>query len=108
MMDDSLRVAIPRCQEMFGQIYTAFVYGFSAVVQAIKEEVDIPGITPEQMKAIRVARLKELQAEADALAKLQADKSRMSRERRQFVAATAAAAASSESDASPALPKREY
>ena len=104
-VEDALRAAILRCQELFGQLYSVSVYGFSAVVQAIKEEVNIPGISPDQMKAIKVARVKELQAEADALARLQAERSRIGRERRQLAAATAAVAAVPESESSSSLPK---
>ena len=61
----SLRAAVPAVQELYGKIYMAATTDCASVVEAMQVADDVPGLTPQQVKAI-----KELHAKRTFLQKM--------------------------------------
>ena len=62
----SLRAAVPAVQELYGKIYMAATTDCASVVEAMQVAEDVPGLTPQQVKAIR-----ELHAKRTLLRKME-------------------------------------
>ena len=62
----SLRAVVPAVQELYGKIYMAATTDCASVVEAMQVAEDVPGLTPQQVKAIR-----ELHAKRTLLRKME-------------------------------------